>query len=1010
MKKYIISIIITAFFTFPLLAQLEAPVITFPSPEAASLGIYGAVPVNLSTGIPDISIPLYEFNLRKLTVPISLRYHLASVKPNIHPSWVGLGWNLSAGGCITRTVNGFPDEFMNTKGRKTGYLNHYNDLNSTDWYSDSKIGTYSANYISDAPHEVMPDEFTFNFCGYSGSFNLDHTGRWRVCSDTNIKVVFNEETDCIGSRELRSNLQHGIGKYYAGAVNKRFINQFTLITPDGTKYKFGGIDATEYTINYFQQNTGYLIATSWFLSEIISPEGDKITFNYEPGDPICEIKPFYTYIRKNGTFICGSLNRNQEAGRDGRLILPVYLKRISADNRYVEFNSQIRYDMRIRDTWSKLQVNKNPLFEARNIYYLQEEFDPLVNRYVFMSSPDDLKWRKLNQIKIVDGTIEKGYTFEYDENAQQRLKLKRLVEDMLQGEGIIRRIGIHKFNYYHKAENKWPGYFTDQEDHWGFFNKAGEYENGISDRLSYEIHRAPSSQLDVRLEEVLSQIIYPTGLRTNFIYENNDYSQHINSDNQLINNKSTSITGGVRIKRIIKYDPLTQTGSRKDFYYCNILKDTLNESSGILAKVPSYIYSFNYTYNKDSKDDKDTNSMEVFSSGAIGPYLYNINGSHIGYSHVIEVQKDLFGTIQGYKKYSFSNFEYDNITKENHMDEPPLYFLFTDNRLAQYSQKMQERGKKIYEEFYSANGKRLKTISYFYDRVATGNEIRLTNVTVLPLDDVNRLYNWNAYKKFTYSYFVTQRNEFSYENNHPYPIVTNTLFTYDGFRQITKFTSTHANYKEKIVEYIYPQNLVYATLYREMVQNNIVSVPITKRVTLQTLGAKTSTFLQKESFTYNKQGSLFYIQNYQIARKNELNPITQYRCEKIDKKGNPVSVFMREELEYVYLWSYKHNYPVAEIKNASYKKVAQLLGGEDALEDIGSKENFIYLLSSLARQLPMAQITIYNYSNDSQPLEIINPQGIHIKYEYYPSGELMQILDNNSYILKHFDYGYDIKS
>ena len=43
-------------------------------------------------------------------IPISMTYHGSGVRPDQHPGWVGLGWNLNAGGCISRIVNGLPDE------------------------------------------------------------------------------------------------------------------------------------------------------------------------------------------------------------------------------------------------------------------------------------------------------------------------------------------------------------------------------------------------------------------------------------------------------------------------------------------------------------------------------------------------------------------------------------------------------------------------------------------------------------------------------------------------------------------------------------------------------------------------------------------------------------------------------------------------------------------------------------------------------------------------------------
>ncbi|MEJ0034332.1 MAG: hypothetical protein WDO15_30130 [Bacteroidota bacterium] len=73
-----------------------------PSPNAASLGKYGDIPVGYHTGVPNISIPLYELKEGDVNLPVSLSYHASGVRVAEVASWVGLGWSLNAGGVITR--------------------------------------------------------------------------------------------------------------------------------------------------------------------------------------------------------------------------------------------------------------------------------------------------------------------------------------------------------------------------------------------------------------------------------------------------------------------------------------------------------------------------------------------------------------------------------------------------------------------------------------------------------------------------------------------------------------------------------------------------------------------------------------------------------------------------------------------------------------------------------------------------------------------------------------------
>ena len=91
------------------------------TPTAASLGKYGDVGVSYFTGNPNITIPLYEMNVRGVKMPISLDYDATGVMPNSLPSWAGQNWTLNIGGVITRTVKGRFDEWKYPKHVEASY-------------------------------------------------------------------------------------------------------------------------------------------------------------------------------------------------------------------------------------------------------------------------------------------------------------------------------------------------------------------------------------------------------------------------------------------------------------------------------------------------------------------------------------------------------------------------------------------------------------------------------------------------------------------------------------------------------------------------------------------------------------------------------------------------------------------------------------------------------------------------------------------------------------------------
>lgn len=157
------------------------PKTTPPSPNAASLGVYGQIPVSLFSGLPQISIPLGAAALDDASIELAMSYHGGGIRPDHHPGWVGLGWDLNAGGVITRKVNGGVDEIL-TPGFSPetvfGYYYNYGEGNRTDWASATNLQRYlQINQIN--PIYPSPDEFMFNFGKYTGSFFLDHTGKWQ---------------------------------------------------------------------------------------------------------------------------------------------------------------------------------------------------------------------------------------------------------------------------------------------------------------------------------------------------------------------------------------------------------------------------------------------------------------------------------------------------------------------------------------------------------------------------------------------------------------------------------------------------------------------------------------------------------------------------------------------------------------------------------------------------------------------------------------------------------------
>lgn len=218
-----------------------------PSPAASSLGKYGEYPVSLYTGLPQIDIPLYEVGTNSVKVPISVSYHASGIKVGEVGSSVGLGWALNAGGVITRTVEGLPDE-LNLPTFK-GFLSQGNQP-ATDLLDPTNPDDYARmQALAKGTLDWQPDQFFYNFNGHSGEFVLSSVdGRPHTIPYENIKIEGSPTTN------------------------------WTITTEDGTKYIFSQTESITYS-STCQQDSYYANGiSSWYLSEIIPANSAQTIF------------------------------------------------------------------------------------------------------------------------------------------------------------------------------------------------------------------------------------------------------------------------------------------------------------------------------------------------------------------------------------------------------------------------------------------------------------------------------------------------------------------------------------------------------------------------------------------------------------------------------------------------------------------------------------------------------------------------------------------------------------
>lgn len=250
MKKLLI--IFTLTFTISLSAQVA------PSPSAMST-INFSNSGDLYRGQISEVVPIYTVEAENgYQLPVQLIYQTRGIKVDDVASSVGLGWDLLAGGAITRVMKDEPDDqssFVNTPNATSVRHSEYDELAGKDYQKDI---------------------FYFSFPGGGGSFV--HSGNNMQLSNANGYTSF-------------------YGLPYTDIKIKFFRTSSTdsyweLTDTKGVVYRFGNsVQARELTTTRTQEvgqlpknNADFTYISTWYLERIIFPNlpaSSDIILTYE---------------------------------------------------------------------------------------------------------------------------------------------------------------------------------------------------------------------------------------------------------------------------------------------------------------------------------------------------------------------------------------------------------------------------------------------------------------------------------------------------------------------------------------------------------------------------------------------------------------------------------------------------------------------------------------------------------------------------------------------------------
>ncbi|WP_443946607.1 hypothetical protein ACJVDH_05735 [Pedobacter sp. AW1-32] len=982
------------------------------TPEASGLAKYINFPVDYSTGVPNISIPIYELKVGELTLPLVLNYHAGGIKVNEEATWVGLGWQLSGLPQISRTVNGNND-FANT-----GYLQNANKgNNSLDYLHNWSQGFFDED----------PDEFYYSLLAKSGKFYM------RSLND--VLTIPYDPISVSGSSSL-----------------------FTVTDDDQTQYRFGksldNISASE-SITYSVLRSAVI---AWKCTEIISPsKRDTLKFQYhEPISKITELVDERIEVFDNSNTGEGAVKfeqRDSYAPDYGYVYPRVYMYNISNDYSGLYLAKQYGIEKEpdnIYNQQTKESIISNSIAQmlyvkqitGRNVrvnFYIhnnnQKQLDSIVVR--------DLSGQKIKHIQFTYGDFG-------SEVSPYNLKQLRL-----DAVGVKGNTGtaLEKYSFEYKSNNVVST--SRRADPWGYYGRGaltfnysssgffsaitmqdidviqGPYWHAVgrSSFLTADYDYTPSQTWRVSIggvqvspewsvydEEnvqtaILKKITYPSGGATTFNYEVNRYKD--------LNTGIAKIASGLRVKEIQYYTntEIPTPAFRKIYKYGDdengfgLVKSVNDTSSTFMYEQPSITilgntnipFGYEFTERKRTFTPKPMDEM-TFTSGT--PVLY---------STVTEYQEE-GGMQTGKTVYTYDynstiflptriDLTQISLPVDNEWDSG----ILTSKTVYAYKNGFQwiEKDEYEYERYKHPLG-------IFIGKLFTQN---LVNILDPSIDATLAMKNYAGYARLSKTLYtgralLSKERHFSRDlNNLNITVSTEQNNTYNNPAKqlqpdkISK-TDSKGNISSTIIgynEYLNPKEVV-----------NLIEAGSVK-VTGGTYNV------------YRADGLISTQNNLEIVEPIEWDAFssTLYSPFKLDDRykqratydlydarGNVLQITDKKSIKISYIWSYNNTYPIAEIKNTDYATVESVLGGSAAVLNLSNSvptDTQIMSIGNTLRSAPAlknAQITTYTYKPLVGMTSQTDPKGMTTYYEYDDFGRLKWIKDQDGNIVKENQYHY----
>jgi|GEM_PF-6275424 len=838
--------------------KIELPKILLPSPDAASLGKFGDIPVSYQTGIPSISIPLYEIQTSRLSVPIGLNYHSGGFRVDEIASSTGLGWSLNAGGSVNRLVRSFPDE-SNGGILNNGFTTYAEAPNQTyDWFISTEF--------CEQGHDTESDEYNFSTPQGSGKF------------------VYDPDLDplLIPQKPYKIN-------YFPSASGQP--DGYKIIDLTGTVFVYNVPEKTAFSPDGSISSCTKTYNSSWYLSMIVSADrSDTIRIEYEE-------KTSYTILSVMMLEEFGE--PGCEAGHHGHVktssfshstYYPKVVKRITYRNGKVEFF--------FSNGRSDIGPTQGPRLDRIEVF----------NR---TSGGDYVKLKTL--------ALGMSY-FHSGEAGQQGPEHYRLRLDAVEElDSLGQRVKIYQFDYEQSV--LLPKRNSYARDLWGFYNGHNENttlvpENYVLDHngQSVKIGGANRQPSPIHMKAgLLKKMTYPTGGQTEFDYETHKFT--------ISSSPGSMEAGGLRIKTTKHFDPISGQAHSEEYRYGegeNGIGELLIPENLLTAYYSIINYRHFVTTGGAPGCVSCDYSMKSFPAGPIFD-ISNFGGSSVLYSSVSRYAGSVI-TNSGKSVYQYDVYRDEihfinpsyNVTasktvsnqwKNGNLKKEVHYA----NRAGLYQKARQIDY--LYSNTFDSEGFGLIIGRKLNE---SGTDCGLFNPDLKKLD----LFFYGSYPVNTGRVLLDNVSTIEYDVNEQPTVSTTTKYFYDNLYHLQPTKTqvvgsrgdTISTQRKHALDLILSGDQETARL--ELVSRHMHSSVLheAKLVNGQTT--------EKVINNYRKQNGTPLISDVQL-QIGSAPAVTKLQFHKYDNSSNILEQSLANNVRMSYVWGYRNRYPIAEVSNAS---------------------------------------------------------------------------------------------